>query len=79
MPCTHRVYLRWPPSTATDKTTTESEAVARYAYEALRSRRDLEGQPVAVAWTCNSEQLAYHDFAAASPTQHQASAHAQAA
>lgn len=59
---THRVYLRWPPQRATDKTTTERESVARFAFDELLRRADLVGQDVAVAWTCNGQQLAYHHF-----------------
>jgi hypothetical protein len=59
---THRVYLRWPAQRVTDKTTTNSDAVAKYAYEELQRRADLIGQPVAVAWVCDGKQVAYHDF-----------------
>jgi hypothetical protein len=64
---THRVYLRWHPQRVTDKTTTEDEAIARLAFEKLSARADLIGQRVAVAWTCDNKQHAYHDFAAATP------------
>lgn len=60
----HRVYLRWPEQQVSDKTTTESPEVAAYAYGLLKARADLVGQEVAVAWTCDGDQQAYHDFAA---------------
>lgn len=59
---THRVYLRWPPQRTSDKTSTEDPDVARFAFDQLKARTDLQGQPVAVAWTCNGKQLGYHDF-----------------
>ncbi len=62
---THRVYLRWPPQRTSDKTSTDSADVARFAFDQLKARKDLEGQDVAIAWTCNGEQLAYHDFSSA--------------
>lgn len=58
----HRVYLRWPDQRTSRKTTTESADVARFAYEELCNRRDLEGQEVSVAWTYNGKQLAYYEF-----------------
>lgn len=59
---THRVYLRWPPQRTSDKTTTESAEVAAFAFTELKNRPDLAGKDVAVAWTCDGQQLAYHVF-----------------
>ncbi len=60
-PETHRVYVRWPPQAASDKTTTEDSAVAQLAYDRLIARTDLAGA-LGVAWTCNGKQLAYHEL-----------------
>lgn len=59
---THRIYLRWPAQRTTDKTTTESANVARFAFDELKAREDLQGKDVAIAWTCEGVQQAYHDF-----------------
>lgn len=59
---THRVYLRWPAQRTSDKTTTNSDRVAQFAFDELKNRADLSGQPVAAAWTCDGKQLAYHAF-----------------
>jgi len=64
----HRVYLRWPPQRTSDKTSTESAEVARFAYDELRNRRDLVGLDVAAAWTCNGKQLAFHSFNSTLPS-----------
>jgi hypothetical protein len=59
---THRVYVRWPDQRATDKTNTESEAVAQLAFDELLRRTDLVGQGVAVAWTEDGQQRAYRQL-----------------
>lgn len=46
-----------------DKTTTESKAVAQFAFDELIARQDLIGQQVDVAWTAGGKQQAYHSFA----------------
>lgn len=63
---TYRVYLRWPGQKVTDKTTTESEAVAKLAFDELKQRNDLRGQPVGAAFTQDGKSIEYFDFAAAS-------------
>jgi hypothetical protein len=60
---THRIYLRWPGQQVSDKTTTESKAVAQFAFDELIARQDLIGQQVDVAWTADGKQQAYHSFA----------------
>lgn len=67
-PATHRVYLRWPNQLTTDKTTTESEPVARFAFTELQKRRDLDGQDVAVAWSFQGRQVEFHEFKSAPGT-----------
>lgn len=62
---TFRIYLRWPDSKTTEKTTTEDEAVAQLAFDRLKGRADLRGQPVGVAFTQDGKQVDYHDFATA--------------
>lgn len=59
---THRVYVRWPDQRATDKTSTESEAVAQTAFDELLRRPDLAGQGAAAAWTVDGQQRAYHQL-----------------
>lgn len=65
---THRVYLRRPDQTTTDKTTTEDEAVARFAFERLCRRQDLSGQRIGVAWSANGQRRDFYDFNAAGST-----------
>ena len=60
---THRVYVRWPDQRTTDKTTTDDEAVARFAFDQLRNRGDLVGQRAGVAWSADNKRRAFHDFA----------------
>ena len=60
----YRIYLRWPDQTVTDKTVTESEAVANFAYQELVSRADLVGKSCAVAYSMNGKQVAYYRFGA---------------
>lgn len=59
---THRVYLRLPGQRVSDKTVTASAVIARAAWDELVSRQDLCGQDVAVAWTVNGTQFAFHSF-----------------
>lgn len=61
-PPRHRVYLRWPAQRVSDRTVTDCPDVAAKAFQLLRERSDLAGQPVAVAWTLGGQQQAYHDF-----------------
>lgn len=60
---THRIYLRWPGQQVSDKTTTESAAVAQFAFDELIARKDLIGQSVDVAWTADGKQQNYYSFA----------------
>ena len=60
---THRIYVRWPPQAASNKTTTDDRVVAQLAYDRLVARTDLVGA-LGVAWTCNGKQLAYHELQA---------------
>lgn len=68
---TYRVYLRWSDGSVTDKTVTEDRALAELAFRYLAAREDLNGKPVGAAFTERSagqvQQIAFHDFSAASP------------
>ncbi len=72
-PMTYRVYLRWPPQRVTDKTTTESRAVAEFAFKELLARADLAGKDVAATFTeksenaATAENISYHDFRSVEP------------
>lgn len=59
---THRVYVRWPNQRVSDKTVTEDETVARFAFETLQRRSDLAGERAGAAWSANGRQCAFHDF-----------------
>lgn len=61
---THRVYVRWPDQRVSDKTVTDDEAVARFAFETLQRRTDLNGQVAGAAWTAGGRQHQFHDFTA---------------
>lgn len=60
---TYRVYLQWPAQKVTDKTVTESRAVAELAYRELITRTDwpADAKPLGVAFTQDGKQLAYHN------------------
>jgi hypothetical protein len=63
---TYRVYARWPEQRVSDKTTTESRAVAMFAFQELVDRPWPVGAlPVGIAITQDGKQLDYHTFAAA--------------
>lgn len=60
---TFRVYVRWPGQRVSDRTTTESRAVAEVAYGELVERSDLAAQgALGVAFTEDQRQVAYHAF-----------------
>lgn len=56
---TYRVYLRWPNQKVTDKTATESKAVAEFAFDELTKRLDVAGA-LGITFTENGRQLRYH-------------------
>ena len=57
---TFRVYARWPQQKVTDKTVTESKAVADFAFQELIERRwPVGAAPLGIAYTQNGKQLAY--------------------
>lgn len=56
---THRIYVRWPPQRATDKTTTESESVAQFAFDELQKREDLKGSGAGLVWSIEGKQHRY--------------------
>lgn len=60
---THRVYVQWPNQRVSDKTVTESESVARFAFEELKNRSDLKVEGArGVAWTKDSGKVDYYEF-----------------
>jgi hypothetical protein len=61
---TYRVYVRWPGQKVSDKTVTESRAVADLAYQELITRTDWPGgtRPLGVAYTQDGKQVAYLNF-----------------
>lgn len=61
---TYRVYLRWPDSRTTDKTTTDDQDVAAFAFARLKARDELRGQPVGIALTKDGRQLDFVDCSA---------------
>lgn len=56
----YRVYLRWPGQRASDKTITESAAVAQFALQELldRAPETLRGS-IGIAMTQDNRQLLY--------------------
>jgi hypothetical protein len=58
---TLRIYVRWPKQVVTDKTVTESEAVAAFAFDELKQRRlELEAAgAVGIAFSRDGEQADY--------------------
>lgn len=59
----YRVYVRWPNSTTTDKTTTEDGAVAELAFRNLMARPDLRGRDAGVALTADNRNVGFFNFA----------------
>ncbi len=59
---TFRVYLREGQKTVTHKTTTESEEVARFAFDLLKQKTELRGQKVSASITQDGHNVAYYDF-----------------
>jgi hypothetical protein len=71
----YRVYLRTPNTDrsptgdrrrdfeVSDKTQTDDQEVARFAFNRLRSRADLAGSRCEVALSCDNQQIDYHRFA----------------
>jgi hypothetical protein len=60
---TYRIYARWAEQKVTDKTVTESKAVADFAWEELR-RLSWNGEvkPIGLTYTCNGKQVDYIDL-----------------
>lgn len=61
---TFRVYLRWPGQRVSDKTTTESKAVAELAFRELESKAvQLAGQgALGISFTEDGKQIEYRRF-----------------
>ncbi len=63
MTTTYRVYVRWPGQRATDKTTTESKAVADFAWDELNSLQwPDQPKPIGLAYSLNGKQVDYVDL-----------------
>jgi hypothetical protein len=63
MTTTYRIYARWAGQKVTDKTVTESKAVADFAWEELqRMREDYNFKPIGLTYTCNGKQMNYVDL-----------------
>lgn len=58
---THRLYARYDKQRVSHKTTTESEAVAAFAWAELQAQAAqlAAGGAVGIAWTENGRQRAY--------------------
>jgi|GEM_PF-1734758 len=64
-PMTFRVYVRWPNQRVTDKTVTDSRAVADIAFNELVARPDLaRNGALGVSLTEDGKQLEYRDLQA---------------
>ncbi len=60
---TYRIYARWLGNKVTDKTVTESQAVADFAWDELRRVCwDEADKPVGLTYTCNGKQMDYIDL-----------------
>lgn len=64
-PMTFRVYVRWPGQRVSDKTTTDSRAVAELAFRELESTAtQLASQgALGISFTDNGKQIDYRRFA----------------
>lgn len=58
----YRIYLRWPDSRVSEKTTTPNPIIAEQAFRALLGRTDLVGQKCAAVLSLNNRQLEYCRF-----------------
>lgn len=61
---TYRIYIRDDNQRVTDKTVTESAAVALAAFSEIISRADLDGQRLLAVLNCNGQKIAHHNFQA---------------
>jgi hypothetical protein len=60
---TYRIYARWPENKVSDKTVTESKAVADFAWNQLQAWAWPENaKPLGLTFTCNGKQLGYVDL-----------------
>ena len=59
----YRIYARWLGQKVSDKTVTESKAVADFAWAELR-RLSWNGEvkPIGLTYTCNGKQVDYIDL-----------------
>jgi hypothetical protein len=63
MTTTYRIYARWAGQKVTDKTVTESKAVADFAWEELqRMLENYDFKPIGLTYTCNGKQMNYVDL-----------------
>lgn len=61
----YKVYVRWPGQRVTDKTTTESKAVADAAWTNLANSQWNDGRrPLGFAYTGDGKQVDYVDLSA---------------
>jgi hypothetical protein len=58
----YRVHLRWPTQQVSHTTVTEIREVAEFAFEHLKSRRDLQGKRLAVTMTLEGKSQNYYEF-----------------
>ena len=57
-----KVYLRWPNSRVSHKTSTPSREVAEAAFAELLAMGELQGQEVGASFTEDGQNIAYFDF-----------------
>lgn len=67
---TFRIYVRWPDSQTSDKTSTESRAVAELAFKELTEKAaSLKQQgAIGITFTSDKKQVNYLDLTADSNT-----------
>ena len=59
---TYRIYIRDDNQRVTDKTVTESKAVALAAFGELVDRADLDGQKLLAVLNRDGKKIAHHNF-----------------
>lgn len=59
---THRIYVRCAGQKVIYKTTTESPAVAAFAFGELEGMVDLGSDAVGIAWSEDGKQVRYIDL-----------------
>ena len=61
---TYRIYLRSPDQSVTNKTVTDSKAVAVAAFGELVGRADLQGCKLLAVLNQDGRKIAHHNFQA---------------